>query len=159
MTIATGSRDDVRTREVTGRRRTIVVGFDGSDESRVALRAALERVRPGDRVHAIHAYAEISSWRGDPFYGQELSEAQQAARHILEQAEDMAAGAPADVTFELHEGAPAEVLTRIAALRDADEVVVGTRGLGRIRGALGSVAQEVVRTADRPVLVVRTRTA
>ena len=52
------------------------------------------------------------------------------------------------------EGRPAEVLIRAAAVRDADEIVVGSRGLGRIRGALGSVSQELLREAGRPVLVV-----
>jgi nucleotide-binding universal stress UspA family protein len=39
-------------------------------------------------------------------------------------------------------------------VRDADEIVVGSRGLGRIRGALGSVSQKLLREAARPVLVV-----
>ena len=39
-------------------------------------------------------------------------------------------------------------------MREADEIVVGSRGLGRIRGALGSVSQELLREAARPVLVV-----
>jgi nucleotide-binding universal stress UspA family protein len=39
-------------------------------------------------------------------------------------------------------------------VRDADEIVVGSRGLGRIRGALGSVSQELLREAARPVLVI-----
>lgn len=141
-------------RETSRTRRTVLVGFDGSEESRVALRSALERAGAGDRVQVVHAYAEVASWVGDPFYGQELSEAQEAARRVLERAERVAHDAPAEVTYELHEGAPAEVLARIAALRGVDEIVVGTRGLGRIRAALGSVAQALVRTADRPVLVV-----
>jgi len=140
--------------EVLRTRRTVVVGFDGSEESRAALRSALERVRAGDTVQVVHAYAEVSSWIGDPFYGQEVTEAQGEARRVLELAESIARYTPAEVTYELHEGAPAEVLARIAALREADEIVVGTRGLGRIRAALGSVSQELVRTADRPVLVV-----
>ena len=52
------------------------------------------------------------------------------------------------------EGPPAEVLIRAATVREADEIVVGSRGLGRIRGALGSVSQELLREAARPVLVV-----
>jgi nucleotide-binding universal stress UspA family protein len=58
------------------------------------------------------------------------------------------------IEFEVLEGPPAEVLIRVAAVRDADEIVVGSRGLGRLRGALGSVSQEVLREAARPVLVV-----
>jgi nucleotide-binding universal stress UspA family protein len=58
------------------------------------------------------------------------------------------------IEFELLEGPPARVLSRVAAVREADEIVVGSRGLGRLRGALGSVSQELLREAGRPVLVV-----
>ena len=58
------------------------------------------------------------------------------------------------IEFSVLEGPPAEVLIRAAAVREADEIVVGSRGLGRIRGALGSVSQELLREAARPVLVV-----
>ena len=154
MAIPTALRDQAPTDDALRPRRTVVVGFDGSQQARVALRSALERVGAGDTVHVVHAYAEVANWVGDPFYGQELSQAQDEARRILELAEQIAQDAPAELTFELHEGAPAQVLARIATLRAADEIIVGTRGLGRIRAALGSVAQELVRTADRPVLVV-----
>jgi len=59
-----------------------------------------------------------------------------------------------NIEFSVLEGPPAEVLIRAAAVREADEIVVGSRGLGRIRGALGSVSQELLRDAARPVLVV-----
>jgi nucleotide-binding universal stress UspA family protein len=41
-----------------------------------------------------------------------------------------------------------------AALRDADEIVVGSRGFGRLRGVLGSVSHAVLHEADRPVVVI-----
>ena len=40
----------------------------------------------------------------------------------------------------------------MANVRDADEIIVGTRGFGRIRGALGSVAHALLHDA-RPVLL------
>lgn len=52
------------------------------------------------------------------------------------------------------EGSPADVLIRAGAVRDAHEIIVGSRGLGRLRAALGSVSQELLREAGRPVLVV-----
>ncbi|OXI28786.1 hypothetical protein CFB89_31765 [Burkholderia sp. AU16741] len=48
------------------------------------------------------------------------------------------------------------VLARAAAECDADLIVMGTHGRrGMRRAVLGSVAESLVRTADRPVLVVR----
>ncbi|MBB3002247.1 nucleotide-binding universal stress UspA family protein [Paraburkholderia tropica] len=50
----------------------------------------------------------------------------------------------------------AAVIYRIAAEEDADLVVMGTRGLSGVkRILLGSVAESFLRTADRPVMLVR----
>ncbi|MBY4724190.1 MULTISPECIES: universal stress protein [Burkholderia] len=52
--------------------------------------------------------------------------------------------------------AVSSVLARAAAECDADLIVMGTHGRrGMRRAVLGSVAESLVRTADRPVLVVR----
>ena len=48
------------------------------------------------------------------------------------------------------------VVARAAAECEADLIVMGTHGRRGVRRALlGSVAESLVRTADRPVLVVR----
>jgi nucleotide-binding universal stress UspA family protein len=55
-------------------------------------------------------------------------------------------------------GAPAAQIVRVAASRDADVIVMGTRGrTGLARAVLGSVASRVVATAPCPVLTVRGR--
>ena len=55
---------------------------------------------------------------------------------------------------ELIGGPPAEAIANVARVRDADEIVVGARGLGRVRALLGSVWHELLHIADRPVLVI-----
>lgn len=48
------------------------------------------------------------------------------------------------------------VISRIAAEENSDLVVMGTRGLSGVkRMLLGSVAESMLRMADRPVLLVR----
>jgi nucleotide-binding universal stress UspA family protein len=42
----------------------------------------------------------------------------------------------------------------VASAIDADEIVIGARGLGRARALMGSVSKELLRIADRPVLVI-----
>src|SRR5215207_2683828 len=77
-----------------------------------------------------------------------------AAERVLDEMRPIAEQVETPIEFSVLEGPPAEVLVRAATVRDADEIVVGSRGLGRIRGALGSVSQELLREAARPVLVV-----
>lgn len=60
------------------------------------------------------------------------------------------------VTKVVTVGDPAESILKEAKARDASLIVMGDRGLGRIRRAImGSVSTQVVREADTSVLVVR----
>lgn len=53
------------------------------------------------------------------------------------------------------EGAPATEIVAAAAVAGADQIVLGTRGMGAIGSLfMGSVAQRVVQLADVPVLLV-----
>jgi nucleotide-binding universal stress UspA family protein len=54
----------------------------------------------------------------------------------------------------LLEGNPAEAIVRVADARGADEIVIGSRGLGRVRAVLGSVSHDVLHLAHVPVVVV-----
>jgi len=139
--------------------RRLLVGYDGSDEARAAFTAALERAGPDDTIIVVNAHVPASTWLGTPYYEQAVEGTLQAGQLLLQELRSPASQTRSDVQFELHEGPPAEVLARIAAVRDVDEIIVGSRGLGRLRAALGSVSQELMRTADRPVLVVPHRAA
>jgi len=48
------------------------------------------------------------------------------------------------------------VIEQAARFHQADEIVVGARGLGRLRALLGSVSHELLHIADRPVVVIPT---
>lgn len=139
--------------------RTLLVGYDGSKQSDAALSAALRSAGPTDTVDVVHAYRAVPSWLGSPFYDRHVRDAQSDARQVLARAGEAASGSPADVSLEMHEGPPADVLARIGALRRVDEIVVGSRGIGRVRGAVRSVSQQLMRKADRPVIVVPARAA
>jgi nucleotide-binding universal stress UspA family protein len=57
---------------------------------------------------------------------------------------------------ELLIGYPCTQILRLARHIDADLIVIGSRGLGPLKGAfLGSTSRGVVARAERPVMVVR----
>jgi nucleotide-binding universal stress UspA family protein len=134
--------------------RTVVVGYDGSDEARAAFAVAIDRAQPRDRIVLVHAIAPASNWLGTPYYDRAVAQNHEAAQRVLDEMRPIAEQVETPIEFSVLEGPPAEVLIQAAAVREADEIVVGSRGLGRIRGALGSVSQELLREAARPVLVV-----
>jgi len=139
----------------------IVVGIDGSDNSRKALEWAVREA--GLRgtsltVLAVHQVA-TNYWTGAPeHYASDTPETEmvrQAAEDAVQKAVSQVGGpAPTSVTVRAVSGVPAREL--VAASADADLVVVGSRGGGgfaRIR--LGSVSNQVASHADSPVVVIR----
>ena len=128
-----------------------VVGYDGSEAARAALEHAIARAR--GPITVVTAYDAPSSFLGKPYYGRALRDSQLRGQELLDQ---LAAGdaLPEGTEFDLLEGPPAEAIVSAALARDAAEIVVGTRGLGRFRGAFGSVSHALLHEADRPVVVV-----
>ena len=137
----------------------IVVGLDGSEEAREALRWALEEARlRKSGLRAVHAWSDpylvVPAFaQPEDFTPEALRE---QARTTLATAIADVVGAQSDVEIEQRvvEGSPAAVL--IDAAEGADLLVVGSRGLGGFTGLLlGSVSQHCVAHAPCPVLVVR----
>lgn len=60
-----------------------------------------------------------------------------------------------DLVIEIENGKPHEVIEAYVREYDIDCVVMGRRGMGIIRQALGSVSAAVLRAVDVPVLVVK----
>jgi len=129
----------------TSRRRPprFVVGYDGSLGARNAIRYAAKRAGTRGHLSIVHAYGG--------------TEAETSAEALLEaillEGDDELLDTRYS-TYAVHGGA-AEALIAAAQRDRADEIVVGTRGRGRVESALlGSVAQAVIRSSDRPVVVV-----
>jgi nucleotide-binding universal stress UspA family protein len=75
---------------------------------------------------------------------------------VLQSALATAAQHAVDATAELLVGYPPTQIGRLAAELDAELIVVGSRGLSRVKSALlGSTSRELLAHAGRPVLVVR----
>ena len=145
---------------------TIVVGVDGSDESRAALQWSLEEGHlRGVEVTALHVwqYPPDLVWQfppstlaaeGSPIPDRELFEkrAKDLLRGIVN--EVAPAGASADVKQEVVEGSVADRL--VEAAQGAELLVVGSRGRGGFRGLLlGSVSQQCAHHTPSPLAIVR----
>ncbi|MFD1660663.1 universal stress protein [Streptomyces caeni] len=137
-------------------REVIVVGVDGSDSSRSALRwAARQAELTGAELRAVQAwrlpvtYGMPVDYSGGDFEGR----AREELRRTIEEVLGEHSGIP--VVPLVVEGHPSLVLTKAA--RNADLLVVGSHGHGAFAGMLlGSVSQHCVQHATCPVLVVRT---
>lgn len=139
----------------------IVVGVDGSPGSTRALMwAAAQAARCDASLRIVTAFLapdlgpEAYEY-GPPSKEVEAAAAEQARRRAAEAVEQARRVLPADrVSTEVLPGGAAAVL--IDQSRQADLLVVGSRGLGGFRGLLlGSVSHECVSHAACPVVVVR----
>jgi nucleotide-binding universal stress UspA family protein len=142
----------------------IVVGVDHSESAKAALRFAFEeaqmRQAPLRPVHAwqfgyIGAPGIESSI---PVLGAEPSEHHAAADAALDATVRETIPDPGGVTIERRvvEGAAAAVL--VEESREADLLVVGSRGHGGFAQLLlGSVSQQCAHHAECPVVIVRPR--
>jgi nucleotide-binding universal stress UspA family protein len=131
----------------------IVVGYDGSECAKAALRTALEVAKAyGDKVIIAFGY-DLSPVGGELHdYHAALKE---LATKRLTEATELATGDGAQVEGVIVERDPAEGLVELAAERDARVIVVGTHGESPLRGALlGSTPHKLLHLSDRPVLVV-----
>ena len=130
----------------------IVVGVDGSDHARDALRWAIDEAKlRGASLHLVH------SWKFPtpvplPDGGLAPADLEGAANAILDEAEALV-GDGVPIRREVANDNAAHALVRCS--EGADLVVVGARGLGGFTGLLlGSVSEQVVHHARCPVVVV-----
>jgi nucleotide-binding universal stress UspA family protein len=135
-------------------RRHLVVGSDGSAESDQALAFAFdEAVIRGASIEVVHGWRPMAS---EPRYRRWIERTEE---NFQEQLRDSVAPyrskyPDVPVVERVLEGSPVDQLARRSA--EADLVVVGSRGLGRIVGRLlGSVSQGLLDHAECPVAVVK----
>jgi nucleotide-binding universal stress UspA family protein len=136
--------------------RTIGVAYDGGDESRAALHAAVAAARvlgAGVRVVRVHEPA-IAPGAAMPVPGY-LTPPADLERHAREGLDEAVAGLPADIVAEgvLVFGEAVHELAAQSA--DLDLLIAGSRGYGPHHAVLaGSVSGRLVRKAACPVVVV-----
>jgi nucleotide-binding universal stress UspA family protein len=152
MTRADSAAERMATEEPHDRR-TIIVGYDGSEPAKRALARAGDLAREHTRIVVVavmepypRSGITIAANR-DPAEIRRRREELQDAHTVLSRR-----GIQAE-TIQVR-GNPADIL--VEASSDADLVIVGSRRLSRLQGLiLGSVSAKLVRDAACDVLVVR----
>jgi nucleotide-binding universal stress UspA family protein len=141
----------------------IVVGVDHSPDANAALVFAEEEARlRGANLRVVHAwqygYIGYTGFEGGmPALGGDIKKMQAAAEAALQASVSQAMG-KSDVEIEQRvvQGAPAAVL--VEESRDADLLVVGSRGHGGFTQLLlGSVSQQCAHLSECPVVIVRAK--
>ena len=138
----------------------ILVPVDGSATSNKALVAALQLAHErGGRVRLVHAFDELSYLTGYEYSPELIDQTRGFAEKVLQDGLEIAraVGVPADTRLmEVPGRRLGDLVAEEARRFEADMIVVGThgrRGIGRV--LLGSGAEQVIRLAPVPVLVIR----
>ncbi|QLG27521.1 universal stress protein [Halorarum halophilum] len=141
----------------------VLLPTDGSDAAAAAERVALWLADEyGATVEALSVVETPTLTTASDPAGMTGDAIDEVRGVLTEQAEDAVEsveedGEAAGVTVEtaVGEGRTHERILTAAEERDADLIVIGSHGRGGVeRFVLGSVAEKVLRLADRPVLVV-----
>jgi nucleotide-binding universal stress UspA family protein len=143
---------------MTAAMRRILIAVDGSEPAHEAVDFGLELAREQDAaVVFAHVTLGFENVQEHAFGTGSVRacEVSEADREPLERAAAAAQanGVPAET--ELLAGDPTDEIVAYADSIDADAIVVGRRGHGKITSTLlGSVSQGILREAQRPVVVV-----
>jgi nucleotide-binding universal stress UspA family protein len=146
---------------------TVLIGYDGSDDAENAIQRASELLAPRravvafvwDSLSELLLHTDIDNLTGSMREAAEELDAEDAeeAERIAQRGGELAEQAGFDAIPTVARGRPRAwpTLLELAREHDAQAVVVGSRGLGKVKSALlGSVSSGVLDHADRPVLIV-----
>jgi nucleotide-binding universal stress UspA family protein len=146
----------------------VLICFDGSADAAAAIAKAGKMLAPRPAV-VLTVCEPVASWAPyDPATilsaplsklaarALDLDEVTcEVAREQLERGIKLAGEAGFQPEGRLEEGKPWRIICDVADAVDAEPIVLGARGLGRVESALlGSMSTAVVFHAKRPVLVV-----
>jgi nucleotide-binding universal stress UspA family protein len=143
---------------------SIVVGTDGSDTAREAVRQAAELARRvGASIDLVSAYEPVPASRlrderrDVPRDLEWTVNAREDVDATLGEAAESIREAGVTVRTYAREGDPADAILDVAEEEAADLIVVGNRGLtGAKRFLLGSVPNKVSHHAPCSVMIIRT---
>jgi nucleotide-binding universal stress UspA family protein len=147
----------------------ILLATDGSEEATLAAQTAADLTSKTDsELHVVLVESTPVQAEPETFYPMDLPTPQgvfdreqealdtEAARRLRTQLEQIEATGCRVAQAYLREGVPDQEIVSLAREINAGMIVIGSRGLGRVKRVfMGSISDSVVRHAHCPVLVVR----
>ena len=135
----------------------IIVAVDGSDHSDKALEYAKGLAESfNSTIWLVHAFPHTSDLIGYDEYEQLVARREGVGQAILDEARKKLGDGDYEIHEELLEGPAAEAILSVAQTREADLIVMGSRGRGSLQGLLfGSVGSKVAHYATCPIMLIR----
>ena len=140
----------------------LLVAYDGSPDSQKALARAAEFIADDSdiQVHIVNVVYPPSIYLYS-LYGSQLSqevlqELDEIDQQRIIEAEELMGDYKDACRFVQLEGSARQQLIDYAEEQEIDLIIIGSRGLGAVKGmVLGSVSQHVVQNAGCDVLVIK----
>ena len=144
--------------------KSIVVGTDGSDTAKEAVRQATDLAKAtGASIDLVSAYEPVSNQRLREEKREVPEDIQWAINPredvdaTLDEAAEQIREAGVEVDTFARQGDPADAILDVAEERGADLIIVGNKGMtGAKRFLLGSVPNKISHHAPSSVLIIRT---
>ena len=137
--------------------KNILIATDGSEPANQALEVAIELAKEtGAALHVLSVRPPRIAGRAGA--GPAILEVEElhGPEHIADAAVEVARSAGVEATPHTVHGDVVDSIAATATTLGADLLVVGSRGLGPLSGAvLGSVAHALIRRSPVPVTIVR----
>jgi len=143
------------------RRKSIVVGYDGTAAARLAVEGAAGELDAGGKLVIVYSAGPAPEVSGAFDLKRVIDRGHKRARAELEALllEAPAQVVDAEMVLIIDDRSPAKAIIKAAKDHEADLIAIGSRGLGATRTALGSVSNEVLHRAEVAVLVFPERLA
>ncbi len=135
----------------------ILLATDGSKASFHAAEQAVHLAgQLGAKLYVLYVVDKRRAFHGGIHYSDDLQELRQAGKEATEKVVALAAKHGVQSEKHLVEGGrPARTILWAAEETGADYIMMGTEGMSRLESIMiGDVAQEVLRNAERTVLLV-----
>ncbi|MBM7662712.1 nucleotide-binding universal stress UspA family protein [Bacillus mesophilus] len=138
----------------------VLVAYDGSDLSKKAVEYAKNLVQNDEKAELeVVTVMTVSTFIGayEAYSFMEMRKVAEAAANTrVREGKQLLEGIPNKTGVQILEGDPAMQIIQYAEEKNFDVIVMGSRGLGKVREFfLGSVSHNVVQMAKCPVFIIK----